>query len=64
MPPIKFRERLTKFMISISKTEEPPGKNGGGGGEGASSSLRSTNLRLSSALVPQTLSFSVCVEDS
>ena len=33
-------------------------------GVGASFSLRSTNLALSSALVPQTLSCLVCVEDS
>ena len=32
------------------------GVRGGGGGLGASTSLRSTNLALSSALVPQTLS--------
>ena len=39
---------------------------GGGGawGGGASTSLRSTNLALSSALVPETLSFLVCVDDS
>ena len=35
-----------------------------GGGLGVSTSLRSTNLALSSAVVPQTLSCSVCMEDS
>ena len=37
---------------------------GGGGGGGASTSLRSPTLAFSSALVPQTLSCLVCVEDS
>ena len=41
---------------------------GGGGGEGrregASTSFRSTNAPLTSALGPQKLSCSVCVEDS
>ena len=35
---------------------------GGGGGGGASTNLRSTKFRLSSALVPETLSCLVCVD--
>ena len=55
---IKQRRGLTE--IATLKLEG----GGAGGGGGASTSLRSTNPRLSSALVPQTLSCMVCMEDS